>query len=169
MTGAVEDRQESGGMRRAVLDRASRLVPGVAALGGAEAARRDVDAVRRAARSSGGFLDLAAAITRSIPDVARLLVSLAKDERVALRRRLALFAIVPYLVSPIDLVPDFLPGIGGMDDALVVLLVLRWVLRGSGGNWLVWNVTRKMERHARALGVLVEPAVDPATDPTGDQ
>ena len=44
-----------------------------------------------------------------------------------------------------------------------------WVLRGSGGNWLVWNVTRKMERHARALGVLVEPAVDPATDPTGDQ
>ena len=44
-----------------------------------------------------------------------------------------------------------------------------WVLRGSGGNWLVWNVTRKMERHARALGVLVETAVDPATDPTGDQ
>lgn len=29
-----------------------------------------------------------------------------------------------------------------------------WVLRGSGGNWLVWNVTRKMERHARTLGLI---------------
>ncbi len=32
-----------------------------------------------------------------------------------------------------------------------------WVLRGAGGNWLVWNVTRKMERHARALGLLDPP------------
>lgn len=32
-----------------------------------------------------------------------------------------------------------------------------WVLRGSGGNWLVWNVTRKMERHAAALGLLTPP------------
>jgi hypothetical protein len=29
-----------------------------------------------------------------------------------------------------------------------------WVLRGSGGNWLVWNVTRKYERHARTLGLI---------------
>jgi len=36
-----------------------------------------------------------------------------------------------------------------------------WVLRGSGGNWLVWNVTRKMERHARALGLLDPPVETP--------
>ncbi len=29
-----------------------------------------------------------------------------------------------------------------------------WVLRGSGGNWLVWNVTRKYERHARTIGII---------------
>lgn len=33
-----------------------------------------------------------------------------------------------------------------------------WVLQGRGGNWLVWNVTRKFEQHAKALGVLhLEP------------
>lgn len=29
-----------------------------------------------------------------------------------------------------------------------------WVLKGRGGNWLVWNVTRKFEQHAKTIGVL---------------
>ena len=48
------------------------------------------------------------------------------------RRRLALVALAAYLASPIDLVPDFLPVAGQADDAVLVVLTLRWILRGSG-------------------------------------
>ena len=40
--------------------------------------------------------------------------------------------LVPYLVSPIDLIPDFLPVIGHLDDALLVAAALRYVLRKAG-------------------------------------
>jgi uncharacterized membrane protein YkvA (DUF1232 family) len=45
-------------------------------------------------------------------------------------RRVALVACVAYLVSPIDLIPDFIPVLGWADDALVVLLAL-WLIKGA--------------------------------------
>ncbi len=42
-----------------------------------------------------------------------------------------------YLASPIDLVPDFVPIIGYADDAVVVALVLRSVVRRAGRQALV--------------------------------
>ena len=42
--------------------------------------------------------------------------------------------LVGYLALPIDLVPDFLPGIGQLDDAVLLGLVLRLVVRGGGGQ-----------------------------------
>jgi uncharacterized membrane protein YkvA (DUF1232 family) len=50
-----------------------------------------------------------------------------QDERVPRRVKVALALVVPYLASPIDLIPDFIPVLGHLDDALVVLLVLRYV------------------------------------------
>lgn len=40
--------------------------------------------------------------------------------------------LLVYLASPIDLVPDFIPVLGYADDALVVALVLRSVVRLAG-------------------------------------
>jgi uncharacterized membrane protein YkvA (DUF1232 family) len=40
--------------------------------------------------------------------------------------------VVVYLVLPIDLVPDFIPVVGYADDAVVVALGLRWVIRAAG-------------------------------------
>jgi uncharacterized membrane protein YkvA (DUF1232 family) len=54
------------------------------------------------------------------------------DPRVSRGPKLLLGALVVYLAFPIDLVPDFLPVIGHLDDALIVALVLRSVLRGAG-------------------------------------
>ena len=54
------------------------------------------------------------------------------DERLSRLRKLLLAALVAYLALPIDLVPDFIPVAGQLDDAILVLIVLRTVLRGAG-------------------------------------
>lgn len=48
------------------------------------------------------------------------------------RKKLVLAALIPYLLMPFDLVPDFIPVAGYLDDAVIVAFALRYVLRGSG-------------------------------------
>ncbi len=63
-----------------------------------------------------------------IPNFVKLAKGLLTDDRVPLRRKLLLTALVAYLVSPIDIIPDFIPGLGQMDDVLIVVLVLHGLL-----------------------------------------
>jgi uncharacterized membrane protein YkvA (DUF1232 family) len=74
----------------------------------------------------------ARALATFIPDCIILITRLARDPRVSRRRKLLLFGLVGYLALPFDLVPDFVPIAGQLDDAIIVALVLRHVLRGSG-------------------------------------
>src|SRR5262245_6691887 len=69
---------------------------------------------------------------RLVPDVLRLLRRLAGDPELPRRVRWRLTALVGYLLLPIDLVPDFIPVVGYADDAVVVALGLRWVVRAAG-------------------------------------
>jgi uncharacterized membrane protein YkvA (DUF1232 family) len=78
----------------------------------------------------------ARAVAGFVPDCLVLFRRLIADPAVARRRKLVLGAMVVYLATPIDLVPDFLPGIGQLDDAILVALVLRYVLRAGGGGLL---------------------------------
>lgn len=71
-------------------------------------------------------------LLRLVPDVLRLLRDLAADRTLPRAVRWRLTALVLYLVSPIDLVPDFVPVVGYADDAVVVALGLRWVVRAAG-------------------------------------
>ncbi len=68
----------------------------------------------------------------SCPDCALLVKRLLADPRVPRRHKLALALLAGYLVMPLDLVPDFIPVAGQLDDAILVALVLRRVLRGNG-------------------------------------
>ena len=78
----------------------------------------------------------AVAIARLIPDALVLVKRLAQDERVPRRTRWMLAGVALYLVMPVDLVPDFVPVAGQLDDALVVGLAIRAVLRAAGPDVL---------------------------------
>ncbi len=67
-----------------------------------------------------------------VPDCLVLCRRLLRDPRVPRRTKLALALLVPYLASPIDLIPDFLPLVGHLDDALLLAAVLRYVIRSAG-------------------------------------
>jgi uncharacterized membrane protein YkvA (DUF1232 family) len=74
----------------------------------------------------------ARALAGFVPDCVVLVRRLLRDPRVPRRRKLALVLLAAYLVVPIDLVPDFIPVAGQLDDAILVALVLRYLVRGGG-------------------------------------
>jgi uncharacterized membrane protein YkvA (DUF1232 family) len=74
----------------------------------------------------------ARALAGFVPDCVVLFRRLATDRRVSRRRRWLVGATLLYLASPVDLVPDFIPVAGQLDDAVLVALVLRGVLRDAG-------------------------------------
>jgi uncharacterized membrane protein YkvA (DUF1232 family) len=69
---------------------------------------------------------------RLLPDLLRLLRRLAADRGVPLRSRVQIGLLLVYLAVPIDLIPDFVPVLGYADDAILVALVLRSVVRRAG-------------------------------------
>lgn len=78
----------------------------------------------------------ARALATLIPDCIVLVGRLARDPRVPRSRKLLLVGLVGYLALPFDLVPDFIPVAGQLDDAIIVALVLRSIVR-SGGEDLI--------------------------------
>jgi uncharacterized membrane protein YkvA (DUF1232 family) len=74
----------------------------------------------------------ARALAGFVPDCLVLFKRLMGDPRVGRRRKALIGVLLVYLALPFDLVPDFIPVAGQLDDAIVVALVLRIVLRGAG-------------------------------------
>jgi uncharacterized membrane protein YkvA (DUF1232 family) len=62
------------------------------------------------------------------PRLVRLVYRLLKDERVPARSKAVLVVVAGYLVSPIDLIPDMIPGVGQFDDLLVAAFALDQIL-----------------------------------------
>jgi uncharacterized membrane protein YkvA (DUF1232 family) len=71
-------------------------------------------------------------LLRAIPDMILLCRGLLRDSRVSLGSKILLGLAIVWLISPIDLVPEFLPVIGPLDDVIVVGLVLRHLLHRAG-------------------------------------
>jgi uncharacterized membrane protein YkvA (DUF1232 family) len=100
---------------------------------------------REDARAMAGF----------VPDCVVLLRGLLGDPRLPRSRKWLLAGLLLYLASPIDLVPDFIPVVGQLDDAIVLVLVLRSVLR-AGGPELIREHWRGPPRSLAAILRLVE-------------
>jgi uncharacterized membrane protein YkvA (DUF1232 family) len=93
-----------------------------------------------AALALAGRRSHARALAGFVPDCAVLFKRLVADPRVARVHKLALVVLGAYLAMPFDLVPDFIPVAGQLDDAILVALVLRSLLRHAGagliaGHW----------------------------------
>ena len=96
-------------------------------------------------------------LLRALPDLGRLLVRLVADPVLPRAAKLALAAALVYLASPVDLVPDFIPFVGYLDDLLLAALVVDGVV-----NWVDHGLLLKywpgspdsLERIARAARLL---------------
>ena len=69
---------------------------------------------------------------RLLPDLLRLLRRLAADRDLPRGSRIHIVLLLVYLAAQIDLIPEFIPVLGYADDAIIVTLVLRNVVRHAG-------------------------------------
>jgi uncharacterized membrane protein YkvA (DUF1232 family) len=96
-------------------------------------------------------------LLRALPDLGRMLVRLVADPLLPRAAKVALAAAIVYLASPLDLIPDFVPLLGYLDDVLIAALVVdgivNWVDRGLLLRY--WPGTPdSLERVARAARML---------------
>ncbi|HSJ44977.1 MAG TPA: DUF1232 domain-containing protein [Euzebyales bacterium] len=67
-----------------------------------------------------------------VRDLLLLFKDCAFDARVPRRDKWVLAAVVAYVLSPVDLIPDVIPIVGQVDDLSIAVLGLRRLLRGAG-------------------------------------
>jgi uncharacterized membrane protein YkvA (DUF1232 family) len=94
-----------------------------------------------------------------VPNLVLLFKDLLRDPVVPRGPKIALGIGVVWLVSPIDLLPEFLPVIGPLDDAVVAALVLRYLVKRAG----VGVVRSHWRGDPATLGAILRAARIPAT------
>ena len=108
--------------------------------------RRRLPAARRSALK----------LIRELPNLLKLLVRLIKDHRVSRLDRILFAAVITYVLTPADLLPDFLGVLGFADDLDQVGLALNRLFSNAGPRILLEH----WEGNPRALGYLVEGVED---------
>lgn len=68
-------------------------------------------------------------VAEFLPSCVTTARTLRKDPAVPRRAKVALLVAVVWVISPVDLLPEFLPLIGPLDDVLAVILLLRYAAR----------------------------------------
>jgi uncharacterized membrane protein YkvA (DUF1232 family) len=74
---------------------------------------------------------------RQLPQYLRLLGGLITDPRVAMLDKLLVAGAMAYIVMPIDLIPDFIPFFGEIDDLYLLVLALQRLISNAGRSVLV--------------------------------
>jgi uncharacterized membrane protein YkvA (DUF1232 family) len=95
----------------------------------------------------------------ALPDLFILICRLATDNRIPIKKKMLVGAIISYVILPIDIIPDFIPIIGYVDDLVLIVLGLNMILNDVDrkilvDNWsgqgdvleLLQNVTANAER-----------------------
>lgn len=71
-------------------------------------------------------------LLRVIPDLLRLLRSIVSDRSAPWDVRVVLVLLIAWILSPIDLIPEFIPVLGPLDDVVVAVLAMRYTRRRMG-------------------------------------
>jgi uncharacterized membrane protein YkvA (DUF1232 family) len=108
-------------------------------------------------------------LVRIVPDLLRLVRGLIADPTVSLGPRLALVGLLIWLLNPIDLIPEFIPVVGPLDDVIVGVIVLRYVRRSVGLEELQRRWPGTAEGFALLSGILGSSAGDRSATDEGDQ
>jgi uncharacterized membrane protein YkvA (DUF1232 family) len=95
-------------------------------------------------------LDEAIDTARKLPTYARLIWDLARDPRVPTQQKVVLGGIAAYLAFPLDIIPDFIPVIGQLDDLAVLILGLDWFIRNAPPD-VVEEHMAKIAKHEDTL------------------
>jgi uncharacterized membrane protein YkvA (DUF1232 family) len=100
-------------------------------------ATRAASSRQQADRSSGSAPRTGAKRTvlhyvRQLPNYLRLLGGLVVDRRVAITDKLIVVGAIAYIVMPIDLIPDFIPFFGEIDDMFLLVLALQRLVTNAG-------------------------------------
>jgi uncharacterized membrane protein YkvA (DUF1232 family) len=93
-------------------------------------------------------------ILRIVPDILRLVRDLIRDSTVPFGVRAATVGLLLWLLNPIDLIPEFIPILGPLDDVVVAVLVLRYVRRRLGPDQLARRWPGTPEGYQLLSGVL---------------
>jgi uncharacterized membrane protein YkvA (DUF1232 family) len=96
-------------------------------------------------------------LLRALPDLVRLITRLLSDPRLPRPAKIALAAAAVYLASPVDLLPDFIPFLGYLDDLLLAALLVDGILRYVDRDLVLkyWpGSAASLETLARAARVL---------------
>jgi len=109
-------------------------------------------------RAAGFFIDFVKAgwageAILALPRAALMVPKLLGDRRVPLRIRTALLGLGIYLVSPFDILPDFIPGIGRLDDAIVLLLFVDGIFNRIDEKILLDHWTGRAETLRRLINI----------------
>ncbi|MDD2332216.1 MAG: YkvA family protein [Candidatus Cloacimonetes bacterium] len=75
----------------------------------------------------------------ALPDLFVLLCRLATEKRIPAKSKILIGAIISYVIMPIDIVPDFIPVIGYLDDLVLVVLGLNMILNQIDKKILIDN------------------------------
>ena len=78
------------------------------------------------------LLDLAREVVRFVPDVVTMLRGVLSDERVPASVKLQTGAMLAYIASPLDVIPDFVPVLGQLDDGALAAFAVRRLLSAAG-------------------------------------
>lgn len=97
---------------------------------------------RTDARAIGGF----------IPDCLVFFKNLITDPQVPIHYKVILIFLLGSLISPIDLIPDFIPIVGQLDDAVLIMLALRYIVKRIGEE----SATKHWPGPEKSLEVLLK-------------
>jgi len=78
-----------------------------------------------------GWREMTLETTLLVPNLVKLVVRLLGDRRVPMRRKALVGFVLLYVISPIDLIPDFIVGFGRLDDIILLALAIDHLMTGS--------------------------------------